>query len=134
MNDNNGSKGGSRSLRTIGFWTLKIALAAMFLLAAGLKLSGNPKMVAEFGLIGLGQGFRVFTGAVESAGVLLLLWPRTSFYGAAVLLAVCLGAFVVQAGLLHGDLVHVVVIAALLAPVAWAARPAWLPPRAGGPG
>ncbi|MDR3470515.1 MAG: DoxX family protein [Devosia sp.] len=107
----------------VGAWALKIALAAVFLLAAAAKLAGHPKMVAEFGLIGLGQGFRIFTGLVEVAGALLLLWPRTAFVGALILLAVCAGAFAAQAGPLHGDLVHVVVLALLLAVAAWQGRP-----------
>jgi hypothetical protein len=120
------AKPGVGRLKTIGLWALTCALAAIFLMAAGLKLSGHPKMVAEFGLIGFGQGFRIFTGLAEVAGALLLLWSRTAFLGALVLLAVCVGAFVAQVGPLHGDLVHVVVLAALLALAAWLRRPAWL--------
>jgi hypothetical protein len=43
--------------------------------------------------------------------------------GALVLLAVCAGAFVAQVGPLHGDLIHVVVLAALVLGAAWTARP-----------
>jgi putative oxidoreductase len=126
MNANIGAGPGATRFKAIGLWALTGALAAIFLLAAGLKLSGNPKMVAEFGLLGFGQGFRIFTGVVEVAGALLLLWPRTALLGAGVLLAVCVGAFIAQVGPLHGDLVHVVVLAALLALAAWLRRPAWL--------
>jgi uncharacterized membrane protein YphA (DoxX/SURF4 family) len=98
-------------------------LAAVFLAAAAAKLTGYPMMVSEFNTIGLGQWFRIFTGVVEVAGALMLLWPATAFLGALTLLAVCAGAFAAQAGPLHGDLAHVVVLAALLLPVAWATRP-----------
>lgn len=107
----------------VALWVLKAAVAAVFAAAAAAKLTGQPMMVAEFGRIGLGQGFRIFTGLVEIAGAGLLIWPRTAFWGSLVLLAVSAGAFVAQAGPLHGDLVHVVVLAALVAVVAWAERP-----------
>lgn len=114
---------GSGRLRAAGVWVLKIVIAGVFLLAAAAKISGQSMMVAEFGRIGLGQGFRIFTGAVEVAGALLLLWPSTAFLGALVLLGICAGAFVAQAGPLHGDLIHVVVLAALVLGAAWMARP-----------
>ncbi|QUD90344.1 DoxX family protein [Phenylobacterium montanum] len=112
-----------RRLSAAGAWALRFMLAAVFLLAAAAKLAGHPKMVAEFGVIGLGQGFRIFTGLVEVAGALLLFWPRTAFAGAIILLGVCAGAFAAQAGPLHGDLMHVVVLALLLALAAWSLRP-----------
>lgn len=108
---------------TVGVWALKACVAAVFLLAAGAKLAGESRMATEFAAIGLGQGFRLFTGVVEIAGALLLLWPKTAFLGAGVLLGVCAGAFIAQAGPLHGDLIHVVALAALLLPVLWWERP-----------
>ncbi len=110
----------------IGLWILKILLALAFLAAGYLKLSGNPKMVAEFGEIGFGQGFRYVTGAIEVAGSALLLWPRTAFLGAVALFGICAGALVAQVGMLHGDLFHVFVLVGLVALVAWVSRPATL--------
>ena len=107
----------------MGLWLLKGLLALAFLAAAWLKLSGNPKMVAEFGEIGFGQGFRYLTGAIEVIGVALLLWPRSAFLGAAVLLGICGGALIAQLGPLHGDIVHVLVLGGLLALTAWLSRP-----------
>ena len=105
-------------LARMGVWIIKVLLAAGYL-----KLSGAPKMVAEFGEIGLGQGFRYVTGGVEVIGTLLLLWPRTAFLGALVLLGICGGALVAQIGVLHGDLVHVFVLGGLVALIAWVSRP-----------
>ena len=65
-------------LKTIGFWVLKLVLAALFLLAGGAKLAGLPAMVAVFEQVGLGQWFRYFTGVLEVGGALLLLWPATT--------------------------------------------------------
>lgn len=110
----------------VGLWILKGLLALAFLAAAWLKLSGNPKMVAEFGEIGFGQGFRILTGTIEITGAALLLWPRSAFLGAALLLGICGGALIAQLTILHGDLVHVFVLGGLLALVGWLSRPAML--------
>lgn len=117
------ARGDARTWGRVGLWLLKGLLALAFLAAAWLKLSGNPKMVAEFGEIGFGQGFRYLTGAIEVIGVALLLWPRSAFLGAAVLLGICGGALIAQLGPLHGDIVHVLVLGGLLALTAWLSRP-----------
>ena len=118
------AKSGTLAVR--GFWVLKVLLALAFVLAGCMKLFGLPKMVAEFGQIGLGQGFRYATGAIEITGAVLLLWPRSSFIGAVILLGICVGAFVAQHGPLHGDLVHVFVLGGLVVLAGWIARPSWL--------
>ena len=100
---------------------MKIALATIFLLAAAAKLAGQQQMVEEFGVLGLGQQFRFFTGLVEVTGAALLLWARTAFSGALLLLAVCACALVAQVGPLQGDAAHVLVLVVL----------AWLVPAAG---
>ncbi len=113
-------------LAKLALWLVNGLLALAFIFAAYLKLSSNPKMVTEFGEIGLGQGFRYLTGAIEVVGAALLLWPRTSFLGAVALLGICGGALIAQIQILHGDLVHVFVLGGLLALVAWTSRPAGL--------
>jgi len=110
-------------LGRIGLWALKALLALAFLGAAYLKLSGNPKMVAEFGEIGLGQAFRYLTGGIEGAGAMLLLWPRTAFLGALVLLGISGGALLAQLIVLHHDLVHVFVLGGLVILAGWLERP-----------
>ena len=99
---------------TIVIWVLRILLAALFLMAAFMKLSGQPMMVEEFGAIGLGQGFRYLTGILELIGSIALLVPAISIFCAVLLLCVDIGAFVTQAVILHGDVIHTIVIAALL--------------------
>src|ERR1700721_2323710 len=103
----------SRS-KTITLWILRILMAALFLFASYMKLSGNPMMVDEFNTIGLGQWFRYFTGALEVAGGIAILVPSVSVFAALVLLAVDVGAFVTQIAVLHGDWIHTVGIAAIL--------------------
>jgi len=117
---------GTNRLANIALWLVKGLLALAFVFAAYLKLSSNPKMVTEFGEIGMGQGFRYLTGVIEVVGAALLLWPRTSFLGAVALLGICGGALIAQIQILHGDLVHVFVLGGILALVAWTSRPAGL--------
>jgi DoxX-like family len=63
----------ARPARRVGAWTLQGILAAAFLAAGSAKLAGVPFMVDLFAQIGLGQWFRVTTGAVEVAGAVTLL-------------------------------------------------------------
>jgi putative oxidoreductase len=108
--------------KTIALWSLRILMAALFLFAAVMKLSGQPMMVEEFNTIGLGQWFRLLTGALEAAGAIAILLPSVSVFGAILLLAVDAGAFVAQIAILHVDWIHVVVIGALLATVIYLQR------------
>src|SRR5438105_1195771 len=112
----------SARARSVAFWVLKIVLALMFLAAGTFKLIGAPMMVAEFGRVGLGQWFRIFTGACEIAGALLLLWPASTGFGAVLLTCVCIGAFFAQWLVLHGDVIHALVLVAILSSMAWSSR------------
>ncbi len=95
-------------------WILRVAVAGLFLFAGFMKLSGNPDMVAEFGVVGLGDWFRVFTGLVEIVGALAVLYPVTTAWGALLLLCVDIGAFVAQATRIHQDVIHTFVIGAVI--------------------
>ena len=96
-------------------WALRALMAALFLFAAYLKLSGKPAMIEEFGKIGLGQGFRYFTGLLEALGALALLLPSASIFAAALLMLIDAGALLAQIAILHGDVIHCFVIGAILA-------------------
>lgn len=111
----------------IGIWVLRVLLGLAFLLASYMKLSGQPRMVAEFDVVGLGQWFRHFTATLELIGGLAILVPRTSVFGAIVLLMVDLGAFVANVTILQQDWIHCVVIAALIGVLVYLQRSA---PRA----
>lgn len=108
--------------RAIILWVLKIVFVLLFLGAGGAKLFGVPQMVAEFNQIGLGDGFRYFTGITEIGGAILLLVPRTSVYGAFLLAAVCVGAFLAQILVIHQDFIHTIVMGAILGVIAWMQR------------
>lgn len=98
----------------LSLWVLRALLAALFIVAAFMKFTGAPMIVAEFELVGLGQWFRYATGILEFAGAILLLVPAVSRVGATLLLMVDIGAFVAQLTRIHMDWVHTIVIGALL--------------------
>jgi putative oxidoreductase len=100
--------------QTIAIWALRAVLAALFLFAAVMKLTGQPMMVQEFDAVGLGQWFRYFTGALELVGGIAILIPSLSVLGALVVLLVDVGAFFAQAYVLHMDVVHTIVIAIVI--------------------
>ena len=95
-------------------WVLRILVAALFLMAAFMKLGGQPRMVEEFQTIGLGQALRYVTGSIELVGCLLVLVPSLSVFGAILLLLVDIGAFIAQIAILHMDFIHTIVIAAVI--------------------
>jgi uncharacterized membrane protein YphA (DoxX/SURF4 family) len=107
-----------------GFWAYKAIIALAFLFFGTLKLISAPMLVQEFNVIGLGQGFRYFTGLVEVGGAILLIYPKTFRYGAPLLLAVSIGAFVAQATRLHEDVIHTLVLIAATGFLVWTA---WKP-------
>src|SRR5260370_2187620 len=96
---------------TIVIWALRAVLAALFLFAAVMKLSGQPMMVQEFDTVGLGQWFRYLTGVLEFVGGIAILIPSVSVLGALVVLLVDVGAFFAEAFILHIDVIHTIVIA-----------------------
>jgi len=87
----------------VSLWVLQVLLAAMFFLAGGNKVAGDPQMVGLFEAIGIGQWFRYVTGSLEVLGGVLLLVPRASGVGAALLVPVMLGAVTTHLGLLHNS-------------------------------
>jgi putative oxidoreductase len=109
-------------LKTIGFWLLKILLAAIFIFTGGAKIAALPAMVDVFERVGLGQWFRYFTALLELGGAALLLWPSTTAFGALVLTIVSVGAFLAQLLVLHEDIVHTIVMALILGAIVWTHR------------
>ena len=115
------SRGRSAAL-TGGLWTLQILSAAMFLFAGGLKLTGAPLMVQEFGAIGLGQWFRLFTGTIEVVSAILLLMPSLAAYGAAALVVTMIGAIGTHLFIIGGSPLIPIVLLATTGTIAWARR------------
>ena len=113
---------GVARLKTIGFWLLKILLAALFLFTGGAKLAGLPAVVDVFERVGFGQWFRYFTALLELGGAALLLWPSTTAFGALLLTLVSVGAFLAQLLVLHEDIIHTIVMAVILGAIVWMHR------------
>ena len=105
----------SPNVRNIITWVLRILVAGLFAFAGFMKLSGQPMMVQEFGVVGLGDWLRIFTGAVEIIGAAAVLYPVTTAWGALLLLCVDAGAFIAQVTRIHQDWVHTIVIGAVIA-------------------
>ena len=82
-------------------WCVQVLLALVFVGSSWAKLTGKPEMVALFTAIGIGQWFRFVTGILELTGAVLILLPKTSRIGAAMLATVMLGALAAHLFILH---------------------------------
>lgn len=107
---------------TIALWVVQILCAAAFLAAALAKLTGQPMMVDVFARLGLGQGFRYVTAAVEVIGGIGLLVPRLA--GKAALLLAVTMAFALLAHLmvLGGNPGPAIGLLVLTSAIAWLRR------------
>jgi uncharacterized membrane protein len=103
-------------------WTLRIVAAAAFLAAGAAKLAGVPMMVEVFDHIGIGQWFRLVTGAIEVLGAIALLLPTTFAFSAALLAAMMLVATGVHLFVIGGSPVPAIALMAVTATVAWLNR------------
>ncbi len=104
-------------------WTATVLLAALFTLAGVMKFV-SADAVNQFAAVGYPYWFCILIGAIEVAGAVALLLPRTAFYAAAALGVVMVGAVLTL--LLHGPAVGSVVplvVLVVLAAVAYAHRP-----------
>jgi uncharacterized membrane protein YphA (DoxX/SURF4 family) len=109
-------------MATAFLWTLQVASAAMFLFAGSLKLAGVPPMVQAFGIIGLGQWFRYFTGGLEVISAVLLLVPSLALFGALALAATMVGAILAHLFIIGGSPAVPIVLLASTTSIAWARR------------
>ncbi len=89
--------------KNTALWMLQVATALMFFMSATVKITSAPPMVAMFETIGLGQGFRYFTGSVELVAAALLLAPRYAGIGALILIPVMIGAVFTHIFLIGGS-------------------------------
>lgn len=108
-------------------WLPRLAVGIAFAGFIGAsKFSNDPhnEWIALFDRIGLGQWFRYVTGAMQVAGGVLLLIPRTLTLGAAMLACTMLGAMAVHVFVLHTAvfaLLPLILLGAIVA-VWWAGR------------
>ena len=90
-----------RRLTSTLLWAAQIPLAALFVIVAVSKQTGNHQMVREFGPIGAGLWMRFLVGTTELAGAIGLLTPWLAGLAAAGLAAEMAGATIINATVLH---------------------------------
>jgi uncharacterized membrane protein YphA (DoxX/SURF4 family) len=113
-NDRRPSRG-----KNVALWLLQILTAAAFLMAGYAKLSGQPPMAETFDKIGVGQWFRYVTGGIEVASAILLLIPRLTPVGAALLVCTMIGAVLTHLLIIGGSPVAALVLGCLAAIILW---------------
>ena len=111
----------------IALWVVQSVLALAFIGAASGKLLGNPDMVGLYDVIGIGQWFRYVTGLLELTGAILVVIPRTKFFGAALLGMIMVGAVLTHLLILHSAPTAPAVLFLLAGIVAWGRRGALKP-------
>jgi putative oxidoreductase len=103
-------------------WCVQTFLALLFVNASWAKLTGMPEMVELFTIVGIGQWFRYVTGILELTGAVLVIVPKTSRMGAALLATVMLGALAAHLFILYVPLTTPGVLFLMSAFVVWGRR------------
>jgi len=106
----------------VALWLLQIALAAMFVFAGGLKLTGAPDMVGLFDAVGIGQWFRYVTGSIEVISAVALLVPSWAAFGALLLIPTMTGAVFTHLFIVGGSAVPPTVLLIGALAIAWLRR------------
>jgi len=104
-------------------WVLQVLAALGFLMAGGSKLGSAPAMVEMFAKVGAGQWFRYLTGGLEVIGAVALLVPRATFYGAALLSSIMVGAIFTHLVIVGGSPVPALILLLIVGTIAWFRRP-----------
>jgi putative oxidoreductase len=115
--------GTARRPLEILLWCVQALLALVFVSASLAKLTGDPQAVALFNAVGVGQWLRYATGILELTGTALIMVPRTSRTGAALLATVMAGAVGAHLLILHISPAAPGVLLLLSAFVLWGRRP-----------
>ena len=103
----------------VALWALQLLTAAAFFMAGLAKLSGQQMMVETFDKVGMGQWFRYVTGGIEVASAILLLTPRLSAVGAALLVATMSGAVLSHLFFIGGSPAAALILLSLAAAILW---------------
>jgi uncharacterized membrane protein YphA (DoxX/SURF4 family) len=109
--------------RLITLWILSGLVALAFIAAGGAKLAGAPAMVELFDKVGLGQWFRYFTGILEVAAGIGLLFSRYAFHAAVLLAIVMAGAIIAHVTVLGTSPAAPVVLFGLSGIIAYLRKP-----------
>lgn len=106
----------------ITLWCVQVLLALAFLGASSVQLMGQPEMVRLFEAVGIGQWFRYVTAILELTGAVLIVVPKTRSVGAALLVAIMLGAIATHLFILHNAPTAPLVLLLLSSFVVWGRR------------
>lgn len=81
---------------TIGIWALRIVAALILLQTLFFKFSGAEESVYIFSTLGMEPWGRIGSGVLELIASVLILYPRTTFIGAALGAGLMSGAIFVH--------------------------------------
>jgi hypothetical protein len=112
----------TRKVRLIITWFLRVLLGLTFLGIGIEKLTGTMGTIPFFAAIGWGQWFRYASGALDTAGALLIFMPRWTSYGALIITGtVGLGTILCFTMALYNPIfpLAMTLLAATLAWLAW---------------
>ena len=80
------------NLTTIGTWVLRIVAAFLLLQTLFFKFTGAEESVYIFSTLGMEPWGRIGSGVLELIASILILYPRTTFIGAALGVGLMSGA------------------------------------------
>ncbi|HEX8169166.1 MAG TPA: DoxX family protein [Thermoanaerobaculia bacterium] len=106
----------------IVLWTLTLLLAWMFLQQGWAKFDDRSGWASAFALWHYPRWFRLVIGALELGAALLLLVRPVAFLGAAIIIAIMLGAMATHVRWHHPSQVKSEVVPLVLATTIFAAR------------
>jgi uncharacterized membrane protein YphA (DoxX/SURF4 family) len=101
------------TLKNLG-WGLVILTAFMLLMSGTQKIIGTEEMVKNFTFTNL-LPYLALVGVTEVIGVALLVYPKTSIYGAVVLSSIMSAAAVIHLSYMGGAGVLIPIVLGLLA-------------------
>lgn len=110
-----------------GLWILSLLLVMVFVRAGWAKFDSSSGWAKAFAYWGYPVWFRLLIGVLEVGAALVLLWPRTAAYGAAIIIAVMLGGMGTHVFVEHGpsrvtsEILHLA-FASIVAAGRWRAR------------
>ena len=82
----------SLSISTIAPWVLRIIAAVIMLQTLYFKFSGSEESVYIFSQLGMEPWGRIATGILELIASVLILYPKTTFFGSVLAIGLMLGA------------------------------------------
>lgn len=82
----------SLSISTIAPWVLRIIAAVIMLQTLYFKFSGSEESVYIFSQLGMEPWGRIATGILELIASILILYPKTTFFGSVLAIGLMLGA------------------------------------------